>query len=177
MMQALRKSRRTLRNLAGATGELRRGSVNGSLRWRRRGHYERVRRVVCSSAIGRGGSACHAWPISRIELETTLVLAGPAALARLREAGDDPVRRPEVRRNDREQTSRRNLERAAWEREHGTLDPEIFTTKILPALASVSVAAMAEATGLSRNYCATIRAGKHVPHARHFEALLRISEP
>ena len=43
--------------------------------------------------------------------------------------------------------------------------------EIHPRLAGVSASQIAEATGLSRNYAATIRSGKHVPHQRHWGRL------
>jgi hypothetical protein len=41
-------------------------------------------------------------------------------------------------------------------------------------LATVSLAAMMRATGLSRPYCAKIRRGAQVPHPRHWEALAQM---
>jgi hypothetical protein len=81
-----------------------------------------------------------------------------------------------VHRKIGEQTSRRNLERAAWEREHGRANPVTFTTEVLLRLKDASVAAMARESGLSRNFCATIKAGKHVPHAWPWQALLRAAQ-
>jgi hypothetical protein len=60
----------------------------------------------------------------------------------------------------------------AWERgQSGTFDPATFAEEIGPKLQAVSLAAMMRATGLSRPYCAMIRRGARVPHARHWEAL------
>jgi hypothetical protein len=60
----------------------------------------------------------------------------------------------------------------AWERaQSGSFDPETFSSEIGPKLAKVSLAAMMKATGLSRPYCAMIRRGERVPHARHWAAL------
>ena len=71
---------------------------------------------------------------------------------------------------------RRNAEalraNVAWERRQAeVLDPDTFTRKIGPKLQEVSLAAMMRATGLSRPYCAMIRRGARVPHARHWGAL------
>ena len=60
----------------------------------------------------------------------------------------------------------------AWERRQtDAFDPGIFAGEIGPKLRAVSLAAMMRATGLSRPYCAMIRRGARVPHARHWEAL------
>lgn len=110
----------------------------------------------------------------REELEARLVTVGPEALARLRASGDDPVRRPEVRKRIGGHTGRRNAEIAAWEREHGAgQSAEYFTAVVLPQIVHTRTSVLAHETGLSVNYCATIKAGKHIPHARHWESLLR----
>jgi hypothetical protein len=47
----------------------------------------------------------------------------------------------------------------------------VFRTEILPKLKGVPASEIAAATGLSRNFAATIRSGKHVPHPRHWNVL------
>jgi hypothetical protein len=60
----------------------------------------------------------------------------------------------------------------AWERRQaGPFDPERFSREIQPKLAEVPLAATIETTVLSRPYCAMIRRGERVPHARHWGAL------
>ncbi len=71
---------------------------------------------------------------------------------------------------------RRNAEtlraNVAWEREQSDdLNPASFAQEIGPKLQGVSLAAMMQATGLSRPYCAMIRRGERVPHPRHWETL------
>jgi hypothetical protein len=63
-----------------------------------------------------------------------LKTVGPAALERFREAGD-PAKHAEARRKIGAKNAARNRERAAWDREHGPQDPEVFRTEILPILA------------------------------------------
>ena len=46
-----------------------------------------------------------------------------------------------------------------------------FRRLILPHLAGATPARLADATGLSRGYCAQIRDGRRVPHVRHWAAL------
>jgi CRISPR-associated endonuclease Cas1 len=50
-------------------------------------------------------------------------------------------------------------------------DPAVFAREILPAVRSVPVPELAEATGLSEVYCSLIRLGKRTPHERHWPAL------
>jgi hypothetical protein len=49
--------------------------------------------------------------------------------------------------------------------------PSAFNRLILPKLQGVAPAILATATGLSPGYCALIRAGKRIPHPRHWAAL------
>lgn len=46
-----------------------------------------------------------------------------------------------------------------------------YTRQIAPRLHGYSVRAIRAATGLSLRYCAFIRNGKRIPHARHWPAL------
>jgi hypothetical protein len=46
--------------------------------------------------------------------------------------------------------------------------PSEFRRVVLPKLTSLGVAELARATGLSPGYCGQIRAGKRVPHVRHW---------
>jgi len=68
-------------------------------------------------------------------------------------------------------TRTRNRERAAWDREHGASDPEVFRVEILPRLVGVPTSQIAAVTGLSRNFVSTVKSGKHVPHQMHWDAL------
>lgn len=133
----------------------------------------------CGSLLGsQRGRLCKPCFLDwRREHEAGLVKAGPAALARLRAAGDDPAHRPEVKRKIGERIGRRNAERAAWERLNGPRrSAEHFSMYVLPRIVSARTSDLARQTGLSVNYCATIKAGKHVPHEMHWESLLRGAE-
>jgi CRISPR-associated endonuclease Cas1 len=63
----------------------------------------------------------------------------------------------------------------AWTGE--TPEPGIFATQILPSLRNVTIAQLANATGLSEHYCSLIRLGKRVPHPRHWGNFQEIAEP
>lgn len=105
-----------------------------------------------------------------------LKTAGPAALERFRESGD-PARLAEARARIGRKVAETNRERAAWDREHTHQDPNLFMTEILPGLAEVTTSEIAAATGLSRNFAATIKSGKHIPHPRHWSVLRNLVVP
>ena len=47
-------------------------------------------------------------------------------------------------------------------------DPEWFKSEILPGLAAVTLSRIAEATGMSVSAASKIRAGRRIPHPRHW---------
>lgn len=49
-------------------------------------------------------------------------------------------------------------------------DPTVFVEEILPLIQPLSTLFLARVTGLSRTHCQAVRAGKHVPHPRHWES-------
>jgi CRISPR-associated endonuclease Cas1 len=126
--------------------------------------------VVCGADLRRGRRRCCAscQPVQTLDA----VSKAHDVLQRRRQAGDDPAHGGQAasRRGKRNAaTLRANV---AWERRQSdTFDPATFTREIGPKLQEVSLAAMMQATGLSRPYCAMIRRGARVPHARHWEAL------
>jgi CRISPR-associated endonuclease Cas1 len=62
---------------------------------------------------------------------------------------------------------------AAWEADHAgeAHNPAWFTQKVLPGLQGVSLTTIAKATGMSTSSASKVRAGRRVPHPRHWEAL------
>lgn len=104
--------------------------------------------------------------------------SGPDALTRMRAGGDEPMLRPDARAKLSESMSRRGLDVAAWDREHGERpDPEVFRQKILPGLQAVPLARIVVRTGLSLRYASLIRRGERVPHPMHWEALRDLAVP
>ena len=94
------------------------------------------------------------------------------ALHARRVTGDDPAHGGSAGR----QRGKRNAEilraNLAWERKQLQIpDSATFTREIGPKLSEMSLAAMMQATGLSRPYCSMIRRGVRIPHPRHWEAL------
>lgn len=103
---------------------------------------------------------------------TSFSAAGRAKLAELRAAGKDPSQGGELAKRRATKLVQRMNDQAAWEAEHGTeADPEVFHQEILPHLQWVTLRVMAEATGLSEQYCSLIRRGIKTPHQRHWESL------
>ena len=65
----------------------------------------------------------------------------------------------------------RQRQENAWNAAHPErAEPEVYRREILPGLQGVPLSAMARRTGLSVAYCARIRRGEEVPHARWWEA-------
>lgn len=90
----------------------------------------------------------------------------------MREAGDVPVSRQEVRAKIGRNNRARQRAILEWENTHGRRsDPDAFRREVLPGLQGVTVTRMAAATGLSIQYCSRIRAGHNTPHPMHWEAL------
>ena len=54
------------------------------------------------------------------------------------------------------------------------LNEETYRTKIQPALAGITVPAIATALGISEPYATDIRKGRRLSHPRHWEALARL---
>lgn len=99
-----------------------------------------------------------------------------ATLAQARAEGKDPAHGGEAATKRAQTLARRIREAKARETETSSRpDPDTFVREILPGLKTVSVRAMAGATGLTRGYCSMIRRGLYVPHARHWAALRRLS--
>lgn len=131
----------------------------------------------CGEAVEMGRLYCKTCvvPRERKHLEE-LGRMGPAALAQLRTEGADPTATPEARA--RRSASRKEVWRLdnAWDEAHPERpDPKAFAREVLPGLASVTITAMAAATGLSESNCSLIRRGKIVPHPRHWSTLTELT--
>lgn len=102
--------------------------------------------------------------------------AGRAKMAELRAAGKDPSKGGKNAEIRAAKIRQRREDQRAWEAENeeGT-NHEAFSRDILPQLQRVSLTLLANATGLSVQYCSLIRRGRSVPHPRHWEALKKLS--
>ena len=101
--------------------------------------------------------------------ERMLQVAGPVVLARFTESGH-PVKQVEAQRKIGEKIDH-DPRASRVGPVHDRQDPEHSRTEILPMFAGISTDEIAGVTGLSRNFAATIRFGKNVPHARHWATL------
>jgi len=74
----------------------------------------------------------------------------------------------------RAETQRRqHAARRAWQPSDlpGWLNEEIYREKVQPRLVGVTVSTISRALGVSEPYAADIRAGRRVPHPRHWMRL------
>jgi len=83
---------------------------------------------------------------------------------------------PEARGRQAETQRRHAAELKAWNPadKPDWLTEEVYGNKIQPSLASITVPAIALALGVSQPYAAEIRAGRYVPHPRHWQILANL---
>lgn len=123
-------------------------------------------RTVCDECL----------PGFRDDTTRRLSSAGPAALARLREKGLDPAKRPEVREKVGRKQRSNAVRRREWEAANPVPQDDALFREILPLLQQVSLGRMAKATGLSQGYCGRIRRGEYVPHPMYWDALETLAQ-
>jgi hypothetical protein len=112
----------------------------------------------------------------KAEILETLTPAGPAAVARLRAEGRDPMDRPEVRAKIAQKNDMHRREAAAWDAANpGIWDKETFRVEILPGLAHMTLNTIMRECGVSKIYASRIRRGLVVPHPRLWEALRQLA--
>jgi CRISPR-associated endonuclease Cas1 len=85
----------------------------------------------------------------------------------------DPSQSPEVRGRRGAAIAARKRALREWDETHPDVDydPELFRREILPRLATVKLAEITEAAGVSKSYASTIRSGKFTPHVSTWKAL------
>jgi hypothetical protein len=89
-----------------------------------------------------------------------------------RPPGATPSSREDVRERIGETQRERWSERLSSPRAAGYgRHPTTFNRLNLPHIREVAPATLAAATGLSQGYCASIRAGRRIPHPNHWAAL------
>lgn len=114
-------------------------------------------------------------PERKAEVTATFVAAGPRALAALRTLGTDPAHTVAANRQRGVRNAEHRLAAEHWDHSTGApADREAFRRDILPMLQSLPLSRLMQATGLSLRYCALIRRGDCIPHARHWPALQAI---
>src|SRR5947209_3667697 len=156
------------------TGEARRKARPASHHTRPRSSSKPIIRtstcVDCGATIPRGQkrcSDCHA-SASADRLRTQQ----STETTRRRLADVHPSRDPAVRdRIAQAQRAQWAARKAADPVSGFTGQPSEFRRLVLPRLAGIAPRELARQTGLSPGYCAAVRAGKRVPHLRHWPAL------
>jgi len=124
------------------------------------------RQRLCTSCSSRG----------RPTILTEFAHAGQRTLAERRAEGVDPAHGGAA-------AKARGASNAAHQRavaafvDDGSLDGLDFARDVAPGLAALPLRTIAEATGLSQAYCSKMRAGRCIPHRRHWQALARIVAP
>jgi CRISPR-associated endonuclease Cas1 len=117
-------------------------------------------------------------PKARREHGLRAIEAARKALAAQAASGNDPRRDPEMnhkRSNAIGEAHRRNRQ---WSATHSgeKRDAAWFQREIAPGLNTLSLQKIAQATGLSLAACSRFRAGKRLPHPRHWPALATIAK-
>ena len=104
--------------------------------------------------------------VMREHPQPTAIQAGEAS---------DPRRSPEAGAKRRKAMARLARENKRWDQTNGPTDAATFTREILPQIRALPLNALMEATGLTKGACSQIRAGKTVPHPRHWRTLRELS--
>ncbi len=118
------------------------------------------------------------WPATRSKLAAQRAQAGNAVLAQLRSGGQDPTNCLEAAAKRAVSLSARKREQLAWAPgEQDEWTRERYQGEIQPRLAQIPLSALAAATGLSLSACSRIRAGRLVPHQRHWVPLRGLLRP
>jgi CRISPR-associated protein Cas1 len=116
-------------------------------------------------------------PAFRARQRAGFSVAGPAALAKVRDLDADPAHGREAGTRRAETMRRRHREAADWSVESVEPDgADVFGQEVLRAIQGVPLRQLVKATGLSLRYCALIRRGERVPHPRHWAKLRETSE-
>jgi hypothetical protein len=114
-------------------------------------------------------------PKARREHGLRAIEAARKVLAAQTAAGNDPRRSAAVNHARGEAISEGHHRNRSWAREHpGQRDEAWFKREIVPRLDGLTLKEIAAATGLSLAASSRVRAGTRVPHARHWETLMRI---
>ncbi len=106
-----------------------------------------------------------------------LQVAGPAALARLREEGRDPSHGGSARLKRAAKVALRHRESASWPRtwEQIAKDRETFRRELLPQLRHLDLRKLVDATELSKPQCSMIKRGLQVRLVRDRIALKELA--
>ena len=83
---------------------------------------------------------------------------------------------PEARARQSEKQRQHAAELKAWKPSDKPdwLTEDVYREKIQPRLDAITVPVIASALGISQPYAAEIRAGRYLPHPRHWLTLARL---
>jgi hypothetical protein len=97
-------------------------------------------------------------------------------LIELAKIGRIAAQRPESQRKHAETQRRHQAAKREWLSSPKPSWPTetTYIEQIQPALATVAISRLASTLGISEGYAADIRAGRHRPHPRHWQALAEL---
>jgi len=121
---------------------------------------------VCGTYIDAGRSYCASCAVA-------VSREGLIEAAKLGRVGGHS---PQARARQAEKQRRHAAEVKVWNPsdQPDWLTEEVYREKIQPRLAGITVPVMSSALGISQPYAAVIRAGRYLPHPRHWETLARL---
>jgi CRISPR-associated protein Cas1 len=98
-------------------------------------------------------------------------------LIELAKAGRVAARNPESRKKHSETQRRHEAAKRAWRSspKPDWPDEDTYVRQIQPRLAAVTISALASSLGVSEPYAAHVRAGRHRPHPRHWQAMAELT--
>lgn len=113
----------------------------------------------------------------KVHCGTCAVRLSSARLAGAARIGRTRAHAPAAQKRRAESQHRQAVARRGWlAAKHPTwLDEKTYRTQILPRLATIPYRAIAARLGVCEPYAAGIRAGRRVPHPRHWEALAKLA--
>jgi hypothetical protein len=88
----------------------------------------------------------------------------------------DPRQAPEAAEKRRAAMKRIDRENKRWVRGTAHTEPSLFRGEVLPLIQGAPLRSLLEATGLTKGACSRIRAGKTVPHPRHWGGLASLAQ-
>jgi hypothetical protein len=99
-------------------------------------------------------------------------------LIELAKTGRIAARSAESRKKHSETQRRHEAAKRAWRSsaKPAWLNEGTYRAKIQPRLALITISTLASTLGVSGSYAADIRAGRHRPHPRHWQALAQLAE-
>ncbi len=126
----------------------------------------------------RGAYCARCLADRRAELGATMQASSLSSGRRFADrTGARPTHTKEATERRSQTNAARRAEQAAWDAAHAgeEHDAQWFTDVVVPGLAEVTLPTIAKATGMSTSAASKVRAGRRVPHPRHWEVLAAIA--